>query len=198
MAIAIRAATRRQVYLLSALFVVIVMIASWELLSAFGGSSYATPAPSSRSATATLHDVGSVRDTGLGSLVPRLRSKQLVRSEQVEYASTGRNIFSAESAVVQIEAPTAPARPVPDPSAAISAPVPERPKVPAIDLKYLGYTQSADKKYSALLVHGEDSLIASSGEIIFHRYKIGAILPASVEVTDLRHDNTQAISVTQK
>src|SRR5581483_10032540 len=100
----------------------------------------------------------------------------------------GRDIFSVEAAPVPIEPALAPPRPV-----ALPDPLPERPKPPAIDLKYLGYTQTSDKVISAVLARGDDSLVARSGEIIFHRFKVGPIQPTNVQITDLSANNTQNI-----
>ena len=194
MAIALGTENKRQVYLVVALFVVVAVIAAWELHSAFGNSSAPVSQPVERTITAQ-RKVGSSRRPSLGEIEPKLQIGHLVRSEQVAYATSGRNIFSGESAPVLIEAPVAPARPTP--TVAV-APLPERPRPPAIDLKYLGYVQGNDKIYNALVIRGDDSFLARTGEIIFHYYKVGTIQPAGVQVTDLRFNNTQTIALTEK
>lgn len=106
------------------------------------------------------------------------------------------NIFSAESAPVAIPAPLKGPRNTPSsgPGAPIAA-APIVPKAPPIDLKYFGYEQQKDKTYRAFFAHGDDIYIARTGEIVNHRYKVGAIQPLNVEITDLSYNNTQMLPI---
>jgi hypothetical protein len=194
---------KRQVYLVVALFAVIIPAVVYEIHGSFSEPSTpvrsVTPAPAlaertvqsnrTTASAATGTEAEKLSNTGLD---PTLHFDKLAMSEDIEYAGTGRNIFSAESAPVRIEAPINPPRPGPT---LTSAPAVILPHPPAIDLKYFGYSQAKDKSLKAFFVHGEDIFMARSGEIVDHRYKVGAIMPGSVQVTDLGYNNTQTLTL---
>jgi len=215
---------KRQVYLLSALGVIILIGGGYEIYTSFFSSpaptrpipvatprqlatdensteTSARPSPSQPS-TASVASVSGPEAEKLASisnsgLDPTLHLDKLLLAEQVQYAGSGRNIFSADSAPVHIEQPLHPARPNGNtPALPIHAGPPPPPQPPAIDLKYFGYTQSRDKSLKAFFVHGDDIFMARSGDIVDHRYKIGTIMPGSVQITDLSFNNTQSIPLT--
>ena len=154
--------------------------------SAAVNSRATTPAPSASQGP----EAQKLSDEGID---PALHLDKLERSEQVDYMGTGRNIFSAQSAPPRIETPLTGARPG-GPAVNAGPIIPEKPKPPAIDLKYFGYTQTRDKSLQAFFSRGDDIFAAHSGEIVDHRYKIGAIMPGSVQVTDLNYNNTQTLT----
>ena len=188
---------KRQVYLVVAMFGFIVVFGGYQLYRMFGTPS-ARPMPAP--AVVQLASVPAAPAVGSASagpdaqrlsnagLDPTLHLERLALNESVEYSGTGRNIFSAESAPVKIPEPIASPRDV----ATVVLPPgpPPPPKPPAIELKYFGYAQGKDKSIKAFLVRGDDIFMAKVGEIVDHRYKVGAITPGSVTITDLAYNNT--------
>ena len=202
---------KNQVRILIVLGVILVCVAVYVIKDNFFASTPAHAAPavppvaaqpakapaSAQKSAATPSSTAAQEALKLSNagIDPALHLDKLAQTESVEYLGTGRNIFSAESAPPPIEKLAAGPRPgqpgQPGVNAAPAAPV--KPTPPAIDLKYFGYTQAKDKSLQAYFVHGEDIFIARSGEIVDHRYKVGVIQPASVEVTDLGYNNTQKL-----
>ena len=210
MAIPLGTENKRQVYIVVGLFVVIIAAGGYELSGYFGGSSTPpTPAPVVKTvqqaeAPGARQAQGSKAGTSaLGpdaekltnpDLDPTVHFDKLAGSEEVEYAGTGRNIFSADSGPIEIEAPLKTARNT-EPTVVPAPSGPVRPTAPAIDLKYFGFTQAKDKTMKAFFSHGEDVFMARTGEIVDHRYKVGAIQAVSVQVTDLSYNNTQTLTL---
>jgi hypothetical protein len=190
-----------QVYLVIALFMLIVLLGGYEIRQNFGSSSphaspafvHPSPAPG-RTATpgASASDEGEAQRLSNDGIDPTLHLEKLALSEQVEYLGTGRNIFSADSMPVAIESPLKSARTGLPGAHVLSAP-PGPPQPPAIALKYFGYSQGKDKSMEAFFASNGDIFIARTGQIVDHRYKIGVIRPANVEVTDLGYNNTQTL-----
>jgi hypothetical protein len=203
MALKLGAENKRNVIIVAVLLCVLVYLAISQL------SGPSTPSAPAKPATASASRVagpGAAR-TGNGGngngaeakkvansgLDPSLHLEKLALSESIEYAGHGRNIFSAESAPVQVETAVASARPAPP-----TAPVEQAyiaPQPPAIDLKFFGYSAGRDGKKEAFLLHGDDIFEAAAGEIVNHRYKVVSVDARSIQVTDLSYNNTQTLQL---
>ncbi len=202
MALQLGTENKRQVYLVVALFVIILGAGGYELYSSFTGPSAPPPAPAAAAARNAARPAGQATQTPQeaekltnAGIDPTLHLDELAQSEDVEYEGTGRNIFSASSApVVDIPKPVAGPRPG---APVVSVPtLPSVPKPPAIDLKYFGYSEDRDKTIKAFFVHGDDIFIATAGQVVDHRYKVENIKPGSVQVTDMGYNNTQTLTLT--
>lgn len=206
--------SKRKLALVGALIAIAVGGVGYELYNQLSTSS-ATPrqAPSAVTATAAPADAtaktgqaaqhessngGEAKKLDNPGIDPTIHFVLLAQSEDVEYAGTGRNIFSADSAPIKIETPLSNGRATaakgPAPAPVVTAP--QAPRPPAIDLKYFGYSEGKDKSMVAFFVRGDDIFMATTGQIVDHRYKVDAIKPGSVEVTDMSYNNTQTLNLT--
>jgi hypothetical protein len=207
MALALGTENKRQVILVVVLFAVVLGAGGYELYETFAGPSTpplrpaqtASPiAPGAGSAGSAGGNSGSANANEAEKLTnagidPTLNFQKLAQSEDVVYSGTGRNIFSAESVPVAIPTPVKSPRNV---ATNTPPPPPAAPKPPAIDLKYFGYSEDGGSKtLKAFFIHGEDIFMARTGDIVDHRYKVGAIRPLNVEVTDLAYNNTQTLTL---
>jgi hypothetical protein len=204
MALPLGIENKKQVYILAALVVVILGAGGYELYQNFAGppATAVAPAParparvsrSQATGNSSAADPLEAQKLSNEGIDPALHFDQLAQSEDVEYGGTGRNIFSASSAPAPIETPLKSAR-NDKPAVITPPPPPPPPRPPAIDLKYFGYSQDRDKTLKAFFVHGDDIFMASTGQVVDHRYKVGAIKPNSVEVTDMGYNNTQTLTL---
>lgn len=136
---------------------------------------------------------GEAKNVGTAAthLDPTLHMKAMLVTESLVYSGGGRNIFSANSApTVVIPKAIASARPKgPIVPAAPSGPPPP----PPIDLKFFGTATSAQGVRRAFLLHGEDVFLASPGDIVQRRYKVGTISANAIVIEDLTDNNTQTL-----
>jgi len=136
---------------------------------------------------------GEAKNVGTAAthLDPTLHMKAMLVTESLVYSGSGRNIFSANSApAVVIPKAIASARPRGPvvPAAPLGPPPP-----PPIDLKFFGTATSAHGVRRAFLLHGEDVFLASPGDIVQRRYKVGTISANSIVVEDLTDNNAQTL-----
>ena len=186
---------------IAAMAVFAVIAAGIVYYEVFYTGTPATPAPSpaavSASATAADNAAAPAPAAAAGkpakalgttssSLDPTLHMEAMLVSESVEYAGSGRNIFSPNSAppVVKIPPPIAPARNV-----VVNTPPPP----PPIDLKFFGFETSASGKRQAFLLHDDNVYLASAGDVVLRRYRVIAIEARSIQVEDLQNNNKQTL-----
>ena len=128
-------------------------------------------------------------------LDPTLHPEGMLLAESLVYSGSGRNIFLSpgaaaqqQAAAVKIPKPIASPRYIP-PTTANNGP----PPLPPIELRFFGTSTGRDGKRQAFFLRGEDVLIASQGDVVARRYRVGPITASTAEVTDLTINNTQRL-----
>lgn len=163
-----------------------------------GGSSDTTqnetPAPASvsRPAAPSAPSAATPR-AAVSRMDPTLHPEGMLLTESLVYSGSGRNIFlppGAEPtvAVAKIPTPVATGRYVPPTPVNMGPPPP-----PPIDLRFFGTSTRRDGQRQAFLLRGDDVFVASTGDIVSRRYRVGAITLTGVEITDLTTNNTQRL-----
>ncbi len=128
------------------------------------------------------------------SLDPTLDESAMLRTEDLVYSGTGRNIFSATyTAPVAMPANVPKARPNAAQQAAVPTGPPPPPPPPPINLKFFGTALRANGLRQAFLLNGEDVYLAGVGDIVARKYKILSVGTASIQVEDLQNANTQSL-----
>jgi hypothetical protein len=201
MAIKLGTENKRNVIIVAILISIAAYLGLSQLLSSPPSPAPSAPATAQRHSatgrasraggTNAVETSGEARKIPSINLDPTLHLERLTASESIEYAGTGRNIFSMDSTPIRIEKALASARPV-NHTASVYTP-PPAPHPPAIDLKYFGYSVAPNGTRRAFLLHGEDIFDAGVGEIVDHRFKVVAIAPTGVQITDLGYNNTQTL-----
>jgi hypothetical protein len=202
MALKLGAEDKKKVYIAGGLGVVVLILAVHMLIDSFGGSTPAPPAPVAASAPSrpAVKAGNSDREaTKVASasvnLDPTLHPELMAQAESLEYAGTGRNIFSLTSMPVEIPQPIKMARNAEPPPVPSGPPPPPPP--PAIELTFFGFSARPSGLRRAFLLKGDDVFIASEGEVVDHRYKVVRIDKTSVQVEDIPYSNTQSLPLVQ-
>jgi hypothetical protein len=202
---------KRNIIILVVLLVVLIACVWYFVSKVFGGgipspapksAAVVAPEPASRpsaesraaneeNAAANGHAAKKV--PSLESLDPTLHPELMAGAESLEYAGSGRNIFSMSSAPPPIEVAKGPVRPQ-QPAAPAQPAGPPPP--PPIDLTFFGYEAHGSRK-KAFILHGDNVFIASEGDVVDHHYKVLKINPLSIQVTDLLYNHTQTLPLIQ-
>ncbi len=131
------------------------------------------------------------------SLDPSLDQAAMLRTESLVYSGSGRNIFSA----LYVAPVSAIPKNVPPPRPVVQVPVAPPymgpPPPPPIPLKFFGTAQHSAGAKQAFLLSGDDVYLASPGDIVAKRFRVGQISTFGVQVTDLSSNNTQTLPLQQ-
>ena len=157
-----------------------------------GGSDAPTP-PIPTATTAVRTTPNPVARVSRTATDPSLHLEGMELTEQVLYTGSGRNIFAATSTpLVPVVIPkpiTSPRIQIVTPAQGYSGP----PPLPPIELRFFGTATRADGTRQAFFLKGDDVFLASQGDVVSRRYKVGGIGATSVEITDLTNNNTQRL-----
>jgi hypothetical protein len=159
-------------------------------------SNNARPVSSANGAKAGMVVAAGVDATKMAStsssLDPTLDESAMLRTENLVYSGSGRNIFSASYTPVAMPTNVPKARPGPVQPVAPPPPV-GPPPPPPINLKFFGTAVRANGLKQAFLLNGEDVYLAGVGDIVARKYKILSIDANSIRVEDLQNSNMQML-----
>lgn len=187
---------KKKVALAAILAIVVLFLVLRMVFSMLGGSASPQEMPPTVAqapvGASTQHEAVKVSAASMMHLDPTLHPEWMAAAESLKYRGSGRNIFSMSSTPVNIPKPIGPVRPNPQPAVAAGPPPP-----PAIDLKFFGFESHSGGVPKAFLLHGDDVFIASTGDVVDHRYKVVNIGPLSIQVQDIPYNDTQTLPLIQ-
>jgi hypothetical protein len=131
--------------------------------------------------------------TGSAQYDPTLKMDAMLVAESLVYTGSGRNIFSPNSAPTAVAIPVPKFSARPNPAQIVAAAPTGPPPPPPIDLKFFGTDTGTSGARQAFLLHGDDVYLASTGDIVQRRYRIGTISANGIEVEDLTNNNKQTL-----
>jgi hypothetical protein len=157
-----------------------------------------TSAPTTRTGPANAAGPGAkIVGTSGASYDPTLHPQVMRAAESITYEGSGRNIFSATAAAPAVFIPKPIATPRPVAVQTVVAVPAGPPPPPPIDIKFAGYFSGPDgADRQVILVHGDDVVLARSGDIVLRRYKILSVSANSIQVEDMPYNHRQVIPLT--
>ena len=203
MAIKVGTEDKTKVYMAAGLGGIMLILLLRFLWQTFGPSPAPAPtpvvtqsAPASSSAPvtgiATTSTHSAAKLSTLASLDPTLHPEIMKQAESLQYSGNGRNIFSLTSAPAVIPKPVASVR-----QKQVDTGPPPPPPPPPINLGFYGYASEKGGQKQVFLLKGDDIFIASEGDVVDRRYRVGKIGAASVQVEDIPYHNTQSLPLRQ-
>ena len=193
MALRVGAENRTKVIAAVVLGILAIFLVGHALYSTFGDSGDTAAVPVARTGGSAAGPTGRAARVlpGASLLDPTLHPERMALAESTEYHGTGRNIFSKNSAPVAIPKPIEPIR-------THVAQVPTGPPPPPpIDLRFYGFASKQGGKPRIFLLQGDEVYIASEGDVVARRYRVGTITANAVVVQDMPNNNVQTIPLSQ-
>lgn len=192
MAIRVGAESKKKVIIASVLGVLAILLVVRAFYSTFADSdSTPAPAPVIRSGPVAASGGQARLLPGASLLDPTLHPEKMALAESTEYHGSGRNIFSKNSAPIDIPKPIATVRT----TERVQPTGPPPP--PPIDLRFYGFATKQGGKPRIFLLQGDEVYIASEGDVVARRYRVGNITPGAVVIQDMPNNNVQTIPLSQ-
>jgi hypothetical protein len=170
---------KKKVIILAVLLAVVALVLLRDFVS-FGGSTAIPAAAVSPDKALQIPD-------------PLLHLSELQRVRSVHYHGSLRNLFE----VVQVAEPHVTSGHGPGGGPIMPQPIaPPQPVVqapPPMPLKFYGFETRTGQAKQVFLQLGDNVYVVTEGQIIEHRYLIGRIDKASVEVRDLQTQQAQTL-----